>query len=100
MGARLGIGRLRVDLTRSSTHGAPDRGSFERGRARRARRNREDILRIGQRTRELAVFAGLEWSDLVLRARQLGSPLLVRPADGETETPDHVRRRQRDTAAL
>ena len=71
----------------------------DRQRPRRARGDRRDVLRVGQRARQLAVPAGVERSDLVLRARQLGPALSVRPADRQAEAPDHQRRRQRHAAA-
>ena len=57
---------------------------------RRARGDGLDVLRIGQRARELALPAGVERSDLVLGARQLGPVVSLRPADRKGEAADHV----------
>ena len=54
------VGRLRFDLSRSSTDGAARRRSIDRRCARRSRRNREDVLRIRQRPHQLEIPAGVE----------------------------------------
>ncbi len=58
----------------------------------------DDAVRVRQRPRELARAAGVERSDLVLRARQLGPALPLRSHDRKAQAADHDRRRQRHAA--
>ena len=89
-----------VSTSRDHKHdAAARRRRGDRRGARRARRDGRDVLRVGQRPRELALPAGVERGDLVLRARQLGPAVSLRSADRQAEEPDHDRRRQRHAAA-
>ena len=64
-----------------------------------SRRRSPTFFESGNGARQLALPAGVERSDLVLRARQLGPALSLRSADRQAEEPDHDRRRQRHAAA-
>ena len=92
-------GGVRLDLARSPARAAARRRCGDRRGPRRARGEGRDVLRVGQRRGQLALPAGVERGDLVLRARQLGPSLPVRSADRPREAPDHERRGQRHAAA-
>ena len=99
VGSRRHEARVRVHLPRPQARAAPHRGCRYRRGSRCARRDDCNLLRVGQRPHQLARSLRVERADLVLRARQLGAALSLRFADGETEEPDHDRRRERHTAA-
>ena len=66
---------------------------------RRVRGEGRDVLRVRQRQLQLALSCRLERGHLVLRARQLGPALSLRPADRQAEEPDHDRRGERHAVA-
>ena len=91
--------RVRLDGARSPARAAARRRRGDRRDPRRAGGEGRDVLRIGQRRGQLALSAGVERSDLVLRARQLGPSLPARSEDRPREERDHQRQRQRHAAA-
>ena len=61
-------------------------------------RRRRHAVRVGQRASQLARAAGVERSDLVLGARQLGSALPLRSHHWKAQAADHEGRGQRHPA--
>ena len=93
--------RLRLHLARPQARSAARRRRRHRRRARRVfEETVADVLRVGQRHASTGhVCRGVQRDHLVLRARQLGPALPLRPHHRQAEEPDHQRRVERHPAA-
>ena len=72
VGARREERGVRLDVARPPEDDAAGGGPVDRRGARRARGDGLDVLRVGQRPRQLALPAGLERGDLVLASATTG----------------------------
>ncbi len=88
-----------LHVARSQAGDLPRGGGRNRRGARCLWRERADVLRIRQRTRQLALPARLQRGHLVLGKEQLGAFVSVRSRHGQAEEPDHHRRLERDPVA-
>ena len=97
--SRRGARRVRLHVARPQARAASHRRRRHRRGPRRARGDGPDVLRVGQRPRQLALSAEIERDHLVFRARQLGPPVPLRCDHRQAEEPHHLGRGQRHAGA-